>query len=141
MRRQSEVASKQRAQIEAARELLKPTPVRLHHTPRWARREFKLYGTKPSWCDHWGSTKLPDGRVAFVSEPYDISPGTLCEIDAIAKRHGWTWWLEALSWWYPGHTFRIVIVRPGPPKIRFRWPKSASKSQRIPLSDLGIYFD
>jgi hypothetical protein len=23
-----------------------------------------------TWLDHWGSTKLSDGRVAFVSEPY-----------------------------------------------------------------------
>lgn len=109
--------------IAAARELHGPTPVRLHHVPReyrglgrrigivyWTERGMRVTSTHAQWLDHWGSTKLSDGRIAFVSEPYGVNSGSLAEIERLADELGLDHWVSPNSWWYPGHTIRIVFA-------------------------------
>lgn len=109
----------QQAHIDQARVLLKPLPVRLHHCPRWFRRAGVL-GPRRSysaqWLDHWGSVKLADGRVAFVSEPYNVSAEDLAECEAIAAKIGALFTVDPNSWWFPGQTIRLVFVQPKGPR-------------------------
>lgn len=105
-------------EIEAARALLKPTKVRLHHVPRfflkvkivsnWGHGYHGFPGA--TWLDHYGSTKLADGRTAFVSEPYHVTAGDLAECTAIADHIGCTFWVSANSWWCPGSTIRLCFA-------------------------------
>lgn len=104
----------------------KPTPVRLHHMPRWMKRlvaeglgcnqheaESYLRSFVDGTCgamDHWGSTKM-DGEEVFVFEPYatlemghDLAAKVMSRIKCIAG-------VENLSWWYPFHTIRIIFKR------------------------------
>lgn len=113
--------------IQQRRDLMQPTPVRGAHVPKWLRlaliREFKperwqmdgesvLHHACPEsrWLDHWGSTTLHDGRLAFVSEPYHLTPFDIQQIDYVATAIKAQWWIDANSWWYPGRTIRVVIA-------------------------------
>jgi len=100
--------------ILAARRILKPTPVRIGHVPRWFKKSgaFGPYGEiSSSWLDHYGSTKLSDGRVAFVSEPYSVGADQILECEDIAKWLGLDFWVDPNSWWYPGYTIRLIFVQ------------------------------
>jgi len=124
-------------QIDTAREILKPSPVRPNHIPRWFAQCLKPFrhkhdGTNMSfhrmreavggrWVDHYGSTlivrrefgrEVRTEQICFVSEPYGFRPDDARYLDELAKRTGVLWSLEANSWWYPGHTVRIVIEPP-----------------------------
>ena len=120
--------------IQRARELLKPSPVRLHHVPGWLTKRIKQrLGRLPgchyaddrlrevasmaagsvmcdSWLDHWGST-THRGRKAFVTEPY----ADRSHIEAalrFADLLGLQVEFAANSWWYPGSTLRIAFYLP-----------------------------
>ena len=117
--------------IRQAREILRPTPVRLHHAPGWFSRVVqRAYGrgcqgatlleqiarltdhaADSRWLDHWGSTKLPDGRVAFASEPYDLSPSAVTMLARFAEDIGCEFWVSPNSWWYPGATIRLLFAQ------------------------------
>jgi len=135
-------------EILEARALLRPTPVNLHHIPRWflqALRPFrKRFGGRlespfqgfenmrnalgggqlgNAWLDHFGSTKLVRrhaGReritdeTVFVSEPYGLTPGGTLALAELTRLTGIRWSVESNSWWYPGHTIRIVFEPPTP---------------------------
>jgi hypothetical protein len=116
--------------IAKARALLLPSPVRLHHAPRWFASAVRklmpsdLWGRTSSWSaidnlrnsnelhwlDHWGSTTLADGRIAFISEPYDITPEAIAWLAEIAMRAGCEFWVSPNSWWYPGATIRLIFA-------------------------------
>lgn len=118
----------QERMILELRERLKPSPVRIGHVPNWFRLALlKAYGCafgdtsgagilheasirwRGSWLDHWGSTRLANGEVVFVAEPYDFSPANAAECEQIAVALGCRWYPEANSWWWPGQTKRIVF--------------------------------
>jgi hypothetical protein len=120
--------------IAEARKVFDPTPVRLHHRPKWfmqllaaAKRrnphgpaagfyeDLRRGSWKLDWMDHWGSTVLLNGTPAFVSEPYGITSETLAEVEAIAEECGCYANVSANSYWYPGSTIRIEIY-PKPKK-------------------------
>jgi hypothetical protein len=120
--------SKVRQLIHEARELLKPSPVRLHCAPTWFGGELvRVFGGRwkitsrraavhhlawhASWIDHWGSTSLDDGSCVFVSEPYAIGPSELVAVEMLARAIGARWWLSSNSWHFPGSTLRIVIAQ------------------------------
>lgn len=127
----STAAVKQEQYIADMRKLLKPTEVRLHHCPKWfwnaGRKVYKKHSSwsaswwvcsclpqDPHWLDHWGSTKLHDGRIAFVSEPYIVNPlpqDVVKLLEEIASRISCLWWVSANSWWYPTSTTRIVFAQ------------------------------
>jgi hypothetical protein len=118
--------------IRAARKLLQPSPVRLHHVPQWLIRRIRERLGKPqrlhpggpdylhyavsvmgerdraSWLDHWGSTATPAGRPAFVSEPY-LRPDMVQQAEAFAKTLGLEFAISANSEWYPGNTIRLMF--------------------------------
>lgn len=112
------------------REERKPSPVRLHHVPDWFRRRLlKVFGTWrgqtsaslvfyhfqnhvmafPNWIDHWGSTRLPDGSVAFISEPYSRPEDVRDSVAALAHDLGCSWCITGNSEWFPGSTIRIEL--------------------------------
>lgn len=119
--------------IAAARELLKPTPVRLHHVPQWLMRRLKpmrprfdgrylhhsasvvldevVTASGGRWLDHWGSTTI-GVQQRFVAEPYQVTAADVASLEKIAKATGLEWYLCPNSWWYPGATIRIVIREP-----------------------------
>jgi len=125
-----------RAQIERARELLRPSPVRQGHRPAWLMRYLRPLrhnGDSPwrafcrlfdgelnrsCWLDHWGSTRLerPDGRpevtgnVLFVSEPYGFRGEMARDLERLRELTGLRWQLESNAWWNPGQTVRILIL-------------------------------
>jgi len=136
----SDVAQKINQQIAAARELLRPSPVRLHHVPRWFARKLRplkgqlhprsaryLSGNSlfdeaacyieydgkfgNNWLDHWGTT-VSHGRPCFVSEPYHVTSSAMTNLDRICELTGLRWYLDPNSWWYPGWTQRIAIYDP-----------------------------
>ena len=127
--------SQHNRQIDAARRVLQPSPVDLHRVPNWLRLKLlKLVGSlKPDcgghgltdgwsvlqqlrkryrclWLDHCGKTRLDDGRVAFVSEPYGLTPESLVEAEKLATTLDVDFWLTPNSWWYPGNTWRLVFA-------------------------------
>lgn len=110
------------------------SPVKRHHIPRWfGRRINAAYGRGCSqltysakldillarcgprstendlWRDHWGSTRLPDGRTAWVSEPYVLPGERILALVRLAS------WLECeleitgVSAHAPGRTVRIAF--------------------------------
>jgi hypothetical protein len=111
-----------------------PTRVRLHHVPNWLRlramgRTGASYGTAGvcvlegamqaaadgasgscRWLDHWGSTTLPDGTAAFVSEPYGLSGGSMRSVLKFAELLDLNVVVQAASEWNPGSTIRIVFT-------------------------------
>lgn len=117
--------------IAEARRILEPTEVRLHRVPKWLRllmlQKFGCRNRDTSgggvlwnavqtdscggWLDHWGSTMMC-GKLCFVSEPYNVTAEKVADVDAFAARLGVQWSLSANSWWYPGHTVRIVLWPP-----------------------------
>ena len=113
-------------QIQAARELLKPSEVRTSHVPDWFRKALiKAYGTRhhgtsghevishafkgADWLDHWGSTEL-DGQTVFVSEPYHLTRDEHVEVANVAEKIGCDCWISTNSWHYPGYTIRIAFA-------------------------------
>lgn len=134
-----EAGRQQRRQIQAARELLKPSEVRLHHVPRWlARRIRAKLGKSPRsyhsafddvqraaaataangsayWLDHFGSTTFK-GRPAFVAEPY-LSADMIPDAIRFAELLGLTFDIRPNSWWYPGQTTRLVFQEPIEPEV------------------------
>jgi len=130
---------RQMEHISAARELFKPSPVRLHHVPDWLRRRMlkafgsahrdtsgwgvlnhALRGGQDFWLDHWGTTTLPNGHRAFVSEPYGFTPEMARGLQEFCKPMGVSYYVSANSWWYPGWTVRIVIEEPEPQATTLR---------------------
>lgn len=114
----------QERHIERCRELLQPSPVRVGHVPRWLARRIrertpcrghgttllgKALALAQARFDHEGSTVLPDGREAFVSETYEL----LHDIDG-ARRFAALLGLElrvsACSWWFPGYAIRVAFT-------------------------------
>jgi hypothetical protein len=108
--------------------VLKPSPVRSNHLPPWFKTalakaypvEFKAcyrdhamlldrVARGEGWLDHCGSTRLHNGSIAFVSEPYGLTPGALAAVEALAERLGCRWHVSANSWWFPASTLRIVF--------------------------------
>ena len=145
-----EAERQQRRQIQAARDLLQPSEVRLHHVPRWLTRRIKAaLGKSPLayhfgpdevrraadvastnrhgayWLDHFGTTTV-HGRPAFVSEPY-LEVGMVEDARRFAKLLGLTFDIRPNSWWYPGQTTRLV----------FQEPKSKDDQQPVPASDVA----
>jgi hypothetical protein len=126
--------------IASVRELLKPTPVRLHHVPQWLNvavsRVAKAQGWKiPAnmdhpvrfgWCldqlgadgckglsgslDHFGSWKAGK-REGFCGEPYQLNAREIAAWEAFAELAGLECYVSADSWWYPGWTLRISVCR------------------------------
>lgn len=113
-------------QIQAARAILKPSPVRLNKVPPWMRRRlltarrqrgldtyssnsidvlFQLASARV--VDHFGTIDYR-GRTAFVSEPYALDIPAIQEFVGMLGP-GVRWDVEANSWHFPGQTFRIVF--------------------------------
>ena len=69
------------------------------------------------WLDHWGiSTETRykccnEAGTCLVSEPYSFDTETARMLDALAAAFDLTWHVLPNSWWYPGHTQRIVLHR------------------------------
>lgn len=122
-------------EIAKRRAIFQPTPVNLHHIPRWFAQCLKPYRHRhdttleafermrravgDSWLDHWGSTKIVrrsgqqlSEETYFVSEPYGLSPQGVRALAELERVTGIRWSVEANSWWYPGRTLRIVIEPP-----------------------------
>ena len=117
-------------EIQLARELLKPSEVKLHRVPNWLRsRLLKMKkagkftcdstssatmlhsaicatGVPPQVLDHWGTTTWYDEEV-LVTEPY--SPNLL-HMAKIAKFLGVGCKGSGKSWHYPGYTTRILFT-------------------------------
>ena len=122
----SHAANDTEQRIRAARQLLKPSEVRLHHVPNWFRRALlKAYGcprhdtsghavlyhaasNDRDWLDHWGSTQI-DGKAAFVSEPYGLSAESMAAAAELATKAGCRFYVSPNAWWYPGATIRLVF--------------------------------
>lgn len=131
----SQAEIRQRQHIEAARELLKPSPVRHHHVPDWLRRRcLKRFGTGGNgdtsgwhvihhaveqvvdgrsrhWLDHFGSTTIGDRR-AFAIEPYNLTRPCLADVFRLGDELGLDVEIDANSWWYPGRTIRVLFFEP-----------------------------
>lgn len=110
------------------------SPVRHEHIPGWLTRRCLTvagtqYGIKSArfvlehamrrfggtlnagWLDHWGSTRLPDGTVALVSEPYGIRPLELIAMVEFCTALSLNVSVHAASEWNPsGGTIRILIT-------------------------------
>ncbi len=120
------------AQVRAQR---KPSPVRAGRIPLWlgklltvAKNAGRLgpgvhpmprctyldaadrqsgRGNYYNLLDHWGTTVLPDGREAFVSEPYGYHREHAM---AFAELLGLTWEASCNSWHFPGRTTRLTFL-------------------------------
>jgi hypothetical protein len=111
------------AEIEAARAQYRPTPVKRGHFPRWfVRRWGRRFGKGTDILnqlrtflrdngaaiilDHYGSTTLPNGCLAFVTEPYIEH----CDIEGalaiVAGELKCDYLVDDNSWHYPGETVR-----------------------------------
>lgn len=121
-------AAKRQRRIEAIRAITKPSPVRLHHEPRWllklARDRLramkrhipsgsKLWmlchtlGIDPHFMDHWGTT---DNGETFVCEPY-LSHRDLIAAIAFADMLRLDLDVSAVSEWNPPSTIRLSFTR------------------------------
>jgi hypothetical protein len=123
-------ADLQSAEFDFHRAVFGIRPVELHEAPGWwsqrvcwATRGWGRYAAECriqelarehygtcSLIDHWGLTRLDDGTVAYVTEPYCSVDEKL--IEAIAKIAGLLGVHARIlspwqSWWYPGWTVRI----------------------------------
>ena len=110
------VEKKQKAHIDAARAILRPSPVAIGRAPRWWHPS--LLPTFPRWADHWGTTKLADGRLAFVCYPYSLSAEEHAECERVALLMGAHFWVTSNSWWFPGSTIRLVFAQDSSVKPR-----------------------
>lgn len=117
----SSAASKQQEFIEKMRALAKPSPVRLHHEPRWllkrihksCGRSMRVWEYAHSerfgfFLDHWGT--VDDGKV-FVSEPYPTAR-MIAAADAFSESLGLQIYIRANSHWNPGSTIRLEFRVP-----------------------------
>ncbi len=104
------------------------TPVKLHHTPKWLKQRIAqrvgrgcdlhdaiqrtASDLPPSyWLDHWGSTKLDNGDVAFVSEPYGLNTEAMQGVLRFAYVLGLRVSVRAASEWNPsGGTIRVEFT-------------------------------
>lgn len=123
-RNKTEAQAAYERRIEEFRKLMRPTPVRLHHEPRWltslVRKRLKACGRScragwsiwnmvtaagidTDWLDHWGST---DGGKAFVSEPY-LNPSMVFNASVFAEWCGLYLRISAVSEWNPPSTIRL----------------------------------
>lgn len=111
--------------------------VKLNHVPNWFRlRLLKAFGSRDGdttgygvlqhavntlgrdawaagWLDHWGSTVLANGKVAFVSEPYMTWPPSHEAMRIpyrIAKETNCDVLVTQDSEWKQPHTIRLVFV-------------------------------
>jgi hypothetical protein len=77
------------------------------------REEFKKLCPNLD-LDHFGTTYLPDGQVAFVTEPYDRLTmdhiEAFSQLNELCKKHGWWWWISPRSHHNPGVTLRYGIA-------------------------------
>lgn len=115
--------------VTEARRLLKPEPVKLHKFPAFFKKALRAAGFKPpygggygenilweaaekfgstSWIDHWGEAKIWD-VVCYVSEPYHVTREDHECLEKLCEATGLRYHVHANSWWYPGHTFRVII--------------------------------
>lgn len=121
--------SAQRKWIDDARKLLGARKVKLHDVPTWLKKRLRAYrkrkhllplpaslllentdtGGVHGWLDHFGTVDHPRLGKVFVSEPYGLTDDGALSLAAYCKVLGLEWYVDANSWWYPGHTVRIVI--------------------------------
>jgi|TARA_R100000049_G_C1889735_1_gene43246 hypothetical protein len=62
------------------------------------------------WIDHSGTLKLPDGRQAFVSEPYPLGLDALQALLAFCDRLDITCSVHAASSHYPTACLRLILT-------------------------------
>jgi len=94
-------------------------PDRAASLPAGSQGSRAVAGIKdmPWWLDHWGTSTenrfdcCAEAGVCFVSEPYHFCGDTAKLLDALAKALDLTWHVLPNSYWYPGHTQRIVLHR------------------------------
>lgn len=117
----------QDAFIVAARGMFQPSPVDVGHVPNWLRRRIlkkvRHSGTQgkcgqavlhyalaatDAWdaFDHWGS--IEDGD-QFVSEPYSVNAAKLAAAIRFADLVGLSFWINAISWHFPGQAVRFCF--------------------------------
>jgi len=73
---------------------------------------LKLYGMRVDWAERVGSSKMPDGRVCFVAEPYD-SVDVRRQFETLCKNLGLEFAIFDESSHNPGRTIRLAAVKPG----------------------------
>ena len=98
----------QSERIEAARELLKPTPVEIGKLTRAVRKRFGYLVPGYDWLDHWGVTNYY-GERCFVSEPYNLRSNSLAEAEQFAQEIDCELVVLSNSWWFPGATIRLLF--------------------------------
>lgn len=87
---------------------------------RWDTSQHEAYCRIDRFCeanilqsfgfiDHWGSTKLPNGRIGFVTEPYATYEMAEHPAQKLSEQLGIDWFFSKYGWWYPGYTIRIVF--------------------------------
>lgn len=87
-------------------------------TPGWTKGTDLIWhlndiaGGLRSFLDHWGSTITEIGRRDFVSEPYMDHDRAAEFANRVGGVLGCKWYVDANSWWYPGHTIRIGFIDP-----------------------------
>ncbi len=62
------------------------------------------------WIDHPGRIRLPDGRWALASEPYQFFDYHREQIETFCRTLGLTYEFSERSWWYPGRTVRLTVA-------------------------------
>lgn len=116
------------ARADELRRLMNPSPVRLHHEPRWLKSMIRdamrgkntripscasvwdmciRLGINPHFLDHWGSAEK--GTV-FISEPY-LSHYMIHSAAAFASAVGLQLDVSAVSEWNPPRTIRLTFRR------------------------------
>lgn len=113
-------------EVKELRRLRRPTPVNSDDVPKWfVKRWVKRFGrgefshilcdlhvflgkieNGSNLLDHYGSTVLPNGCLAFVTEPYLPASYIAGPMAAVAKELKCDWYVGDDSWWLPGHTIR-----------------------------------
>ena len=128
--------------IAHAREVLRPSKVKINHMPGWLTKRMlvakkagkfsslflsrsgsnmmvEILAAMPRlshWADHFGSTILARGgkgpREFFVAEPYGLTEQSALGAIQFAEMLDLGIEIDANSWHYPGSTVRIIF-----------WPK------------------
>lgn len=142
MPKENDTTRQQELRIKAARELLEPTPVRLHHFPLWMKQAMNRVA-KARGFTFTRDSIMPLGRFeellhslmapeirhknarldhwgssrtaneeSFVSEPYGMTVEAFAAWELFAELAGLKCCLSPNSYWYPGSTMRIEIVQP-----------------------------
>lgn len=127
---------KTRELIDAARHLLKPTPVVNGRIPLWLTprlraahraKQFETIEELRAWAspdsatllvsaaaecglvlDHWGATSIA-GEDYFVSEPYEFTEDAMAGVIRFASMLSLGYRIDPNSWHYPGRTIRILF--------------------------------